>query len=122
KCIKSEAYGDAVKYYTGAMPIFKAYGDSSFHDYKRASEEAIAVIIKGLQHIVNMPGDKKLMLKFPAFNVINIGSHAGNKLAMQNLAGSTPIPLDDRTLNYLHKSLQQFLLYLESYCTCNNHV
>lgn len=23
KCIKSEAYADAVKYYTGAMPIFK---------------------------------------------------------------------------------------------------
>jgi hypothetical protein len=23
KCIKSEAYADAVKFYTGAMPIFK---------------------------------------------------------------------------------------------------
>ncbi|XP_075094000.1 vacuolar protein sorting-associated protein 51 homolog isoform X2 [Nicotiana tabacum] len=41
KCIKSEAYADAVKYYTGAMPIFK--------DCKRASEEAIAIIIKALQ-------------------------------------------------------------------------
>ncbi|KAL3827770.1 hypothetical protein ACJIZ3_016572 [Penstemon smallii] len=39
KCIKSEAYADAVKFYTGAMPIFKAYGDSSFQDCKRASEE-----------------------------------------------------------------------------------
>ncbi|KAK9930701.1 hypothetical protein M0R45_027730 [Rubus argutus] len=49
KCIKSEAYADAVKFYTGAMPIFKAYGDSSFQDCKRASEEAVAVIIKNLQ-------------------------------------------------------------------------
>ncbi|XP_075094001.1 vacuolar protein sorting-associated protein 51 homolog isoform X3 [Nicotiana tabacum] len=49
KCIKSEAYADAVKYYTGAMPIFKAYGNSSFQDCKRASEEAIAIIIKALQ-------------------------------------------------------------------------
>ncbi|CAL5425899.1 unnamed protein product [Camellia sinensis] len=49
KCIKSEAYADAVRFYTGAMPIFKAYGDSSFQDCKRASEEAVAVIIKNLQ-------------------------------------------------------------------------
>ncbi|KAL9442218.1 hypothetical protein AB3S75_020683 [Citrus x aurantiifolia] len=49
KCIKSEAYADAVRFYTGAMPIFKAYGDSSFQDCKRASEEAIAIIIKNLQ-------------------------------------------------------------------------
>lgn len=25
KCIKSEAYGDAVRFYTGAMPILKVY-------------------------------------------------------------------------------------------------
>ncbi|KAL6179722.1 hypothetical protein ACLB2K_046394 [Fragaria x ananassa] len=49
KCIKSEAYADAVKFYTGAMPIFKAYGDSSFQDCKRASEEVVAIIIKNLQ-------------------------------------------------------------------------
>ncbi|XP_060217606.1 vacuolar protein sorting-associated protein 51 homolog isoform X2 [Lycium barbarum] len=49
KCIKSEAYADAVKYYIGAMPIFKIYGDSSFQDCKRASEEAVATIIKALQ-------------------------------------------------------------------------
>ncbi|XP_065860334.1 vacuolar protein sorting-associated protein 51 homolog [Euphorbia lathyris] len=48
KCIKSEAYADAVRFYTGAMPIFKAYGDSSFQDCKRASEEAIATVIKNL--------------------------------------------------------------------------
>ncbi|CAN6711570.1 unnamed protein product [Malus baccata var. baccata] len=49
KCIKSEAYADAVKFYTGAIPIFKAYGDSSFHDCNRASEEAVTIIIKNLQ-------------------------------------------------------------------------
>ena len=37
----------------------------------------------GMQHIANLAGNKKLVLPVPAFNVINGGSHAGNKLAMQ---------------------------------------
>ncbi|KAJ4843038.1 hypothetical protein Tsubulata_037506 [Turnera subulata] len=49
KCIKAETYADAVRFYIGAMPIFKAYGDSSFQDCKRASEEAMATIVKSLQ-------------------------------------------------------------------------
>jgi hypothetical protein len=49
KCIKTEAYADAVRFYTGAIPIFKVYGDSSFQDCKRASEEAVAIIIKNLK-------------------------------------------------------------------------
>ncbi|KAF5185006.1 Vacuolar protein sorting-associated protein 51-like protein [Thalictrum thalictroides] len=49
KCIKTEAYADAVRFFTGAMPIFKAYGESSFQDCKRESEEAIAIIITNLQ-------------------------------------------------------------------------
>ncbi|CAA7013116.1 unnamed protein product [Microthlaspi erraticum] len=49
KCIKSEAYGDAVRFYTGAMPILKVYGDTSFQECRRASEEAIEIIIKNLQ-------------------------------------------------------------------------
>ncbi|KAK7259227.1 hypothetical protein RIF29_24828 [Crotalaria pallida] len=49
KCIKSEAYADAVRFYTGSMPVFKKYGNSSFKNCKRASEKAIAVIIKNLQ-------------------------------------------------------------------------
>ncbi|KAF3778334.1 Vacuolar sorting-associated protein [Nymphaea thermarum] len=49
KCIKAEAYGDAVKYYTGAMPILEAYGDSSFQDCKRESEAAISQIVKNLE-------------------------------------------------------------------------
>ncbi|KAL1142817.1 hypothetical protein V6Z11_A11G120700 [Gossypium hirsutum] len=54
KCIKSEAYADAVKFYIGAMPIFKAYGDSSFQDCKRASEDAIIIILKNLQACLSL--------------------------------------------------------------------
>ncbi|KAJ8426865.1 hypothetical protein Cgig2_008660 [Carnegiea gigantea] len=35
------------------------------------------------KHIAEIAGNKKLVLPVPAFNVINGGSHAGNKLAMQ---------------------------------------
>jgi len=35
------------------------------------------------QHIAHLAGNKKVILPVPAFNVINGGSHAGNKLAMQ---------------------------------------
>ncbi|CAI8614770.1 unnamed protein product [Vicia faba] len=35
------------------------------------------------KHIANIAGNKNLVLPVPAFNVINGGSHAGNKLAMQ---------------------------------------
>jgi enolase len=35
------------------------------------------------QHIADLSGNKNIILPVPAFNVINGGSHAGNKLAMQ---------------------------------------
>ncbi|KAL2609993.1 hypothetical protein R1flu_028566 [Riccia fluitans] len=35
------------------------------------------------QHIADLVGNTELVLPVPAFNVINGGSHAGNKLAMQ---------------------------------------
>jgi len=35
------------------------------------------------RHIADLAGNKRLLLPVPAFNVINGGSHAGNKLAMQ---------------------------------------
>ena len=35
------------------------------------------------KHIADLAGNSKLVLPVPAFNVINGGSHAGNKLAMQ---------------------------------------
>jgi len=39
------------------------------------------------QHIADLAGNPKLVLPVPAFNIINGGSHAGNKLAMQVLIG-----------------------------------
>ncbi|KAL2934921.1 Vacuolar protein sorting-associated protein 51-like protein [Bienertia sinuspersici] len=33
------------------MPIFKVYGDSSFQDCKKASEEAMSIIVKNLQFV-----------------------------------------------------------------------
>ena len=35
------------------------------------------------KHIAELAGNKEVILPVPAFNVINGGSHAGNKLAMQ---------------------------------------
>ncbi|RNA15712.1 enolase, partial [Brachionus plicatilis] len=35
------------------------------------------------RHIANLAGHKDIVMPVPAFNVINGGSHAGNKLAMQ---------------------------------------
>ena len=35
------------------------------------------------RHIADLAGIKEVMMPVPAFNVINGGSHAGNKLAMQ---------------------------------------
>jgi enolase len=36
-------------------------------------------------HIADLAGNPQVILPVPAFNVINGGSHAGNKLAMQEL-------------------------------------
>lgn len=36
-----------------------------------------------LRHIADLAGNTSIILPTPAFNVINGGSHAGNKLAMQ---------------------------------------
>jgi enolase len=35
------------------------------------------------RHIADLAGNPEVILPVPAFNVINGGSHAGNKLAMQ---------------------------------------
>lgn len=35
------------------------------------------------RHLANLAGNKQVILPVPSFNVINGGSHAGNKLAMQ---------------------------------------
>ncbi|GAA0158641.1 hypothetical protein LIER_15608 [Lithospermum erythrorhizon] len=106
KCIKSEAYADAVKFYTGAMPILKAYGDSSFQDCKRESEEAIAIITKNLQGKVFSDSE-------------SIQSRAEAVLLLKQL----DFPVDNLKLKLFEK-LEQFLadLHLESQelpCTDN---
>lgn len=45
-----------------------------------SSANSFSVLI---QHIAEIAGNPKMVLPVPAFNVINGGSHAGNKLAMQ---------------------------------------
>lgn len=87
KCIKTEAYGDAVRFYTGAMPIFKAYGDSSFQDCKKASEEVISVIINKLQDKVSSDSESiqaraeaVMLLKQLDFPVENLKSKLLEKL------------------------------------------
>ena len=35
------------------------------------------------RHLADLAGNEHIVLPVPAFNVINGGSHAGNKLAMQ---------------------------------------
>ena len=37
------------------------------------------------RHIADLAGVKEVMMPVPALNIINGGSHAGNKLAMQVL-------------------------------------
>ncbi len=39
--------------------------------------------IVNCRHIADLAGTPEIILPVPAFNVINGGSHAGNKLAMQ---------------------------------------
>jgi enolase len=45
--------------------------------------DCFGIFSKTNQHIANLAGNKTLVLPVPSFNVINGGSHAGNKLAMQ---------------------------------------
>ncbi|KAH1213449.1 Vacuolar protein sorting-associated protein 51 [Glycine max] len=51
KCIKLEAYADAIRAqmkYLVSLPLYQAYGDSSFRDCKQASVEVIVVVVKNL--------------------------------------------------------------------------
>jgi len=41
------------------------------------------------RHIADLAGVKNVLMPVPAFNIINGGSHAGNKLAMQVLGYSS---------------------------------
>lgn len=50
------------------------------------------------KHIADLAGNKDIILPVPAFNVINGGSHAGNKLAMQVSALDANCPYGIETL------------------------
>ncbi|KAL8191979.1 hypothetical protein R6Q57_028100 [Mikania cordata] len=110
KCIKSEAYSDAVRFYTGAMPIFKAYGDSSFKDCKKASEEVMSVIINKLEDKVSSDSESiqaraeaVMLLKQLDFPVENLKSKLLEKLEQfleeldlsQDISKDSANPIED---------------------------
>ncbi|KAF8674257.1 hypothetical protein HU200_048078 [Digitaria exilis] len=87
KCIKTEAYADAVKFFTGAKPIFEAYGDTSFQDCKKASEEAMDLVIQHLQaklysdsEPIEARAEAVVLLKQLNFPVDNLKSNLLEKL------------------------------------------
>ncbi|KAI5067947.1 hypothetical protein GOP47_0016292 [Adiantum capillus-veneris] len=49
KCLKTEAYTDAVRFYKGALPVLKAYGRTSFQTCKEDSDEVMGTITRRLQ-------------------------------------------------------------------------
>ncbi|CAD6206570.1 unnamed protein product [Miscanthus lutarioriparius] len=87
KCIKTEAYADAVRFFTGAKPIFEAYGDTSFQDCKKASEEAMDLVIQHLQaklysdsEPIEARAEAVVLLKQLNFPVDNLKSNLLEKL------------------------------------------
>lgn len=87
KCIKTEAYADAVRFFIGAKPIFEAYGDTSFQDCKRASEEAMDLVIQHLQaklysdsEPIEARAEAVVLLKQLNFPVDNLKSNLLEKL------------------------------------------
>ncbi|KAL5219106.1 hypothetical protein ABZP36_019790 [Zizania latifolia] len=87
KCIKTEAYADAVRFFTGAKPIFEAYGDTSFQDCKKASEEAINLVMQHLQaklysdsEPIEARAEAVVLLKQLNFPVDNLKSNLLEKL------------------------------------------
>ncbi|KAJ3672782.1 hypothetical protein LUZ60_006156 [Juncus effusus] len=87
KCIKAEAYSDAVRFFTGAKPIFQAYGDSSFQECMRASEEAINIVIENLKaklysdsEPIEARAEAVVLLKQLNFPVDNLKSNLLEKL------------------------------------------
>ncbi|XP_074316026.1 vacuolar protein sorting-associated protein 51 homolog [Silene latifolia] len=104
KCIKSEAYADAVKFYTGAMPIFKAYGDSSFQDCKKASEEAVGIIIEKLQgklfsdvESIQTRAEAVMLLQQLDFPVDNLKEQLFEKL--EQSLGDLQLDFDEKASN-----------------------
>lgn len=78
-CVQSWSYGEEDSSLPGLSIV-----TTMIHCYV-VYRGNIEVVLKYTysQHIANLAGNKTLVLPVPAFNVINGGSHAGNKLAMQ---------------------------------------
>ena len=72
-----------------------------------------------VQHIANLAGNPKIVLPVPAFNVINDGSHAGNKLAMQEFmilpvgaaSFKEAMKMGVEVYHHLKVNLQYFLVF-----------
>merc|ERR1711990_946179 len=81
--VKSEYHGKGVKQAIANVngPIAGALVGK---DLEISNQEAMDKILL-YRHLANLAGNKtdKMLLPVPVFNVINGGSHAGNKLAMQ---------------------------------------
>lgn len=69
----------------GMLKVFVRYGANAILGISLAVARAGAAQknVPLYRHIADLAGTKKIVLPVPAFNVINGGSHAGNKLAMQ---------------------------------------
>lgn len=68
------------------------------------------------QHIADLAGNKGVIMPVPAFNVINGGSHAGNKLAMQEFM---LLPTGGSVCSCLASSTAQNIRYLLPYAGDN---
>ncbi|ERN02137.1 vacuolar protein sorting-associated protein 51 homolog [Amborella trichopoda] len=96
KCIKSEAYADAVRFYIGAMPIFEAYGESSFQDCKKESEQAMAIVTRNLQAKLSLDSEP-----------VEARAEAAVLLKQLNY------PVDDLKSRILEEKLEHLLLALQ---------
>jgi enolase len=72
------------------------------------------------RHIADLAGHKEIIMPVPAFNVINGGSHAGNKLAMQEFMllptgkdNGTEVDIEAHVYRYIH-SISLFYIQLIS--------
>jgi enolase len=77
-----------------------------------ASEKGIPLY----RHIANLAGHTEIIMPVPAFNVINGGSHAGNKLAMQEFmllpTGATSFRDAMRIGSEIYHNLKSIYCYL----------
>lgn len=73
------------------------------------------------KHLADLAGNTNIVLPVPAFNVINGGSHAGNKLAMQEFmilpTGTHKILFDILIVIYsTYLSIKFIFVYLLNMC------